>query len=407
MAKKKSATESVNDGKFDGMFYKSPEDFKRVYQETGITGFDLAISNGQGLPVGGCILMYSAPGSGKSTLCVEIANRILRKNEAAGLPYKCLFLDIEGGSDGLAQNTHLMDFASPTRGRRLLYKPAGGMTWNDLEEMFKCIENETPPFDDVRLVIIDSLNSIQSEAQADRKKKINSGDFGTSAKDRYNLYNKYVLNLKSKGVTFLFISQQRQKQGATMFEDQKKAATADGDDHIVDCILKLSRNGGGNNAETKKVDVISAATGEKAKIATQFFCNVEAPKKNRFYAGLPKVPMLVKIGKGIVNAYTLRNILLTYHFMKVAGTGVGRTVTMVDELLTFVGNSYPFEQGSKLPVANKWIADNNDGIIEFLKSKGKYTLVEPAENTEEDFGDNDTDNEDDNEEETVEEMDEE
>ena len=55
----------------------------------------------------------------------------------------------------------------------------------------------------------------------------------------------------------------------------------------------------------------------------------------------------------------------------------------------------------------KWIADNNDGIIEFLKSKGKYTLVEPAENTDEDFGDNDTDNEDDNEEETVEEMNEE
>ena len=393
MAKKKDAPAGVNDGKYAGVFYRKVDDFKKVYQETGIVGFDLAISNGKGLPIGGCILMYSAPGSGKSTLCVEIAKRLLQKNAEQNIPYKCLFLDIEGGSDGLAENTGLMNYATPEYGCRLNYKPAGGMTWNELEEMFKAIEEDVPPFDNTRLVIIDSLNSIQSEAQADRNKKINSGDFGTSAKDRYNLYNKYILNLKRKGVTFLFISQQRQKQGAAMFEDQKKAATADGDDHIVDCILKLSRTGGGNDKETKKTEVISAATGEKSKVATRFYCNVEAPKKNRFYAGLPKVPILIRTGYGIVNGFTMRNLLRTYHYIKVNGTGANKTVTMADEMLSFIGDSHPFEQDSKQAVADRWITENTPALIEFLKSKDKYRLVEdPAKVQAPEFDDDDSDN---------------
>ena len=53
---------------WDKDFITDENEFITTYQETGVIGFDLAISNGRGLPVGGCILMYSAPGSGKSTL---------------------------------------------------------------------------------------------------------------------------------------------------------------------------------------------------------------------------------------------------------------------------------------------------------------------------------------------------
>lgn len=365
---------AANDGKWKGTFLRSAKDFKKTYQETGVVGFDLAISNGQGLPVGGCILMYSAPGSGKSTLCAEIAKRMLTKNEAAGIPYKCLFIDIEGGSDGLADNMGLAPFCEPEHGCRLNYMPVGSLTWNRLEEMFKAILANEPPFDDTRLVIIDSLNSIQSEAQADKSKAINAGDFGSSAKDRYNLYNKYVLDLKKKGVTFLFISQQRQKQGASQFEDQKKAATADGDDHIVDCILKLTRSGGGNNKETKKVAITSTATGKATNVSKRFFCTISAPQKNRFYAGLPAVPVLIKTGVGISDAYTVKNMLLTLKYLKEGGSAQKRVYTFADDLVAYV-NDATFENDCDSKHANQWIKDHVPEIRDFLKSKNKWSLI--------------------------------
>lgn len=381
------ATAAVNDGKWKGTFLRSAKDFKKTYQETGVVGFDLAISNGKGLPVGGCILMYSAPGSGKSTLCAEIAKRMLAKNEAAGIPYKCLFIDIEGGSDGLADNMGLSQYCEPEHGCRLNYMPVGSLTWNRLEEMFKAILADEPPFDNTRLVIIDSLNSIQSEAQADKKKAINAGDFGSSAKDRYNLYNKYVLDMKRKGITFLFISQQRQKQGASQFEDQKKAATADGDDHIVDCILKLTRSGGGNNKETKKVAVISTATGKASNVTQQFFCNISAPQKNRFCSGLPAVPVLVRTGVGIVNRYTMKNILLTQKLLKEGGSAQKRIYTVDDELVAYV-NDANFTNNCDGKTVNQWIGLNIDAIKDFLKSKNKWTLIK-EETTLDDYDDGD------------------
>ena len=368
-----ASTNAINDGKWAGLFYRTEEQFQKTYQETGIIGFDLAISDGKGLPVGGCIMMYSAPGSGKSTLCADIAERLLYKNEQANIPYKCLFIDLEGGSDGLAVNLGLSKYATPEHGCRLNYLPMGGLTWNKLEEFFKAIENDEPPFDNVRLVIIDSLNSIQSEAQADKDKAINAGDFGSSAKDRYNLYNKYVLDLKKKGVTFLFISQQRTKQGASQFEDQKKSATADGDDHIVDCILKLSKSQGGNNADVKKVEVLSAATGEKAKIAPRFLCTIQAPNKNRFCADLSAVPVLVKVGKGIQNWYTVKKMLETYKLMKNAGSANAPRYVMNQKVIDFVGEQFEQECGKE--ECQKWIASHVTPIREFFKSVDLYHLT--------------------------------
>lgn len=368
-----SATATVNDGDYTGLLYRSREQFKKTYQETGIVGFDLAISDGKGLPVGGCILMYSAPGSGKSTLCTDIAERLLYKNEKENIPYKCLFIDLEGGSDGLTTNMGLDKYVEPEHGCRLNYIPMGGMTWNQLEKIFNDILNDKPPMDNVRLVIIDSLNSIQSEAQADKSKAVNSGDFGSSAKDRYVLYNKYVLDLKKKGVTFLFISQQRTKQGASMFEDQKKSATADGDDHIVDCILKLSRSQGGNNADVKKVEVLSAATGEKAKIAPRFLCTIQAPSKNRFCADLSPVPVLVKVGKGIQNWYTIKKMLETYKLLKNQGSANAPRYVLNEKVVNYVGE--PFEQECNKEVCQKWIANHVVGIKEFFKSVDLYHLT--------------------------------
>ena len=43
---------------YDKEFLQTEEDFIQHFQETGVFGFDLAVSNGRGLPIGGCVLMY-------------------------------------------------------------------------------------------------------------------------------------------------------------------------------------------------------------------------------------------------------------------------------------------------------------------------------------------------------------
>ena len=358
---------------WDKDFITDENEFITTYQETGVIGFDLAISNGRGLPVGGCILMYSAPGSGKSTLCADIAKRLLDKNEKAGNPYQCLYIDIEGGSKGLALNNGLSKYVSAEHGRRLIYRRSKRTTWNDVENMFRAILDKDEHVKDVRLVIIDSISAIMSETQADLKADINKGDFGSGAKDRNILFNKYLLELKSKGVSFLLIAQQRQKQGASAFEDQKRAATADGDDHIVDCILKLSRSQGGNNADVKKVEVLSAATGEKAKIAPRFLCTIQAPSKNRFCADLSPVPVLVKVGKGIQNWYTIKKMLETYKLLKNQGSANAPRYVLNEKVVNYVGE--PFEQECNKEVCQKWIANHVTGIKEFFKSVDLYHLT--------------------------------
>ena len=358
---------------WDKDFITDENEFITTYQETGVIGFDLAISNGRGLPVGGCILMYSAPGSGKSTLCADIAKRLLDKNEKAGNPYQCLYIDIEGGSKGLALNNGLSKYVSAEHGRRLIYRRSKRTTWNDVENMFRAILDKDEHVKDVRLVIIDSISAIMSETQADLKADINKGDFGSGAKDRNILFNKYLLELKSKGVSFLLIAQQRQKQGASAFEDQKRAATADGDDHIVDCILKLSRSQGGNNADVKKVEVLSAATGEKAKIAPRFLCTIQAPSKNRFCADLSPVPVLVKVGKGIQNWYTIKKMLETYKLLKNQGSANAPRYVLNEKVVNYVGE--PFEQECNKEVCQKWIANHVVGIKEFFKSVDLYHLT--------------------------------
>lgn len=356
-------------------FVSFEDELDTVFQETGVVGFDLAISNGRGLPVGGCILLYSAPGSGKSTLCVDIAKRMLAMHEQSGIPYKCLFVDVEGGSKGLVKQSGLASYVTAEHGRRLLYRPSKRTTWNDIEDYCKAILEDDPLFKDVKLIIIDSLSSIMSETMADEKKAVNAGDFGSSAKDRYVLYNKYFLDLKSKGVTILLIAQQRTKQGATMFEDPKKAATADGDDHIVDTILKLSRTQGGQNADTKKVDVMSTASNASQKMSKQFFINIQAPVKNR-YGAYPAVPVLVKIGTGIINRFTIKNMLLSkgISLMKEGGSKVNRTYTVDEELLAYIGDN-SFVQGSDRLTTNNWITAHVEPIKEFLKSKDLYKVV--------------------------------
>lgn len=287
-------------------FAKSSQDLVPEFIETGNIGLDMALSNGRGLPIGGCVIFYSAPGAGKSTLTADALRRILTKYEKEDLPYRALYIDIEGSND-LLYKTGLAKFIDEEHGHRLLYQ--GGYTnFEDLEEMCKGIIKGDKGYEDVKLVVIDSLTMLMSEQE--ENKDLNAGDFGTANRIRNTFYRKYVSVMKDLGISFIFISQQRANQNAGLFGDPKKSALADGDNHIADIILKLSKSEGGSRTEIKKQDT-QVSTSEKAvKLSPNFITKI-SKSKNR-YVNMPEIEILCTYGRGVQNKFILNTMLNTY-----------------------------------------------------------------------------------------------
>ena len=56
--------------------------------ETGNIGFDLALSNGKGIPVGASVLLWADPGCGKSTILADVSKRLLKRSKKNNIPFK-------------------------------------------------------------------------------------------------------------------------------------------------------------------------------------------------------------------------------------------------------------------------------------------------------------------------------
>ena len=84
----------------------------------------------------------------------------------------------------------------------------------------------------------------------------------------------------------------------------------------------------------------------------------------------------MKTGQGVVNTYTMRNLLIHNKLLKIGGSAQKPKVTINDELLSFVNSAEPFVQESNVKETNAWITNNMGAIREFLKSKNKYRLIE-------------------------------
>ena len=52
--------------------------------ETGNIGFDMALSNGLGLPIGSSVLLWAAPACGKTTLFADVSKRLIKIHKSKG-----------------------------------------------------------------------------------------------------------------------------------------------------------------------------------------------------------------------------------------------------------------------------------------------------------------------------------
>ena len=337
------------------------EEKETVYIPTGNIGFDFALSEGRGLPLGASILLWADPGCGKSTLLADISRRLLDIHKSQGKPFKVLYIAAEGSRElmvsmGLQEYMKSKDFIYVER----------CLSWRQIEMIYDTILNgQHPVYRDVKMIIIDSVNNILSDANLE--KSAADGDFGTRAKERSTFYSKYFPLCKEHEINSFLISQVRHNQetAGMMYGDKRKAAVSYADKHNVDIILKCSKSlSDGDIKETYTRTVFGKVRDKEEYIIKLTSSATDC--KNRYCPGLPSEIFMVQ-GKGADNAYVLRKLLEANELVKAGGGWYSFAESICKKL------DLPSTNMRK-DVLMDLIRSNVGKVVEFLKEEGLYGL---------------------------------
>ena len=93
--KKTVLSQEIKKG-LDDIVNKSMTDADTQYTETCNVGFDLALTNGKGLPRGTSVLFYADPACGKTTLLADVSKRLIQVTQGTEEPFKVLYIASEG-----------------------------------------------------------------------------------------------------------------------------------------------------------------------------------------------------------------------------------------------------------------------------------------------------------------------
>lgn len=328
------------------------------YVETGDIGFDLALTDGKGIPMGSSTLLWAKPGSGKTTVVADACRRLIKKYKSMGEPFKVLYLAVED-SLGLMHALGLKEYIDS---KDFIYV-ARRLCWRNVETFYEAVLNDVGAYADVKLIVIDSVNNVLSDQNT--KNSCADGDYGTRSRERSNFYSKYLPLCKEKGVSSFFISQVRKKQQAGLYEDPNKAAVSDVDLHNVDIIIKCSASTNSTDASKVEEETVFG----KDKIASKCVFKMDSKAtdcKNRYIKG-HSVSLLFEKGVGVWNYYTLRKLLEGHKFMKTSGGW-----WTIDPELAETFNL----PKTKLRTANvnEIIQEHAGELVNFLKEVGKYKV---------------------------------
>lgn len=360
----------------DTMFASNDKDLVTEFEETGNIGLDMALTNGKGVPIGSYIILTAGNGAGKSTTCMDLVKRILYRWKKAGLKEnKVIYIDMEG-SKKLAED---LGFGEYINDGTLLYK-GGPCLMSQLEHICQSILDGKKQVSGVKYIFIDSITNLICEKE--QNAEIEKGDFGNAVAARNKFYKKYLAALEKEGITIFGISQQRKKQAVmNAYEDQNKAAVADGDLHYADIIIKVAKSSGGNDTETKKKEIFNATTGKTDKISYQFKVTYSTYGDKNRYGHFPPVTTLMTYGKGCQNWFILKTLLNSFEFLENKGSASYPKWNFKPELVKFVG----VDPGADLSKADMraYIANYLPEIKDFMRSVDKYCITEDRGDVEE------------------------
>lgn len=328
------------------------------YVETGVVGLDLALTDGKGLPMGSSTLLWALPGCGKTTVVADVCKRLIKKNKAMGEPFKVLYLDVED-STGLITAMGLDEFEKTKDFLHVRKR----LCWRNVETFYDAVLQGYGDYKNVKLIVIDSVNSVLSDQNM--KNSVADGDYGTKSRERSAFYSKYLPLCKEKGVSSFFISQVRQKQNASLYEDPNKAAVSNVDLHYVDVILKCSASTNKTDASKIEEETIFG----KDTVISKYIFKMDSKAtgcKNRYIKG-HAVEMMVEKGRGVCNFYAVRKLLEGNKLLK----GVSGWYTFDPDLIkTFNLPDHKY----KLKEVNEIIHKNTGELVDMLKKMGKYKV---------------------------------
>lgn len=327
--------------------------------ETGNVGLDLALSDGKGLPMGASILLWAKPGSGKTTIVADASKRLIKKAKANGETFKVLYLAVEDSS-GLMTALGMDEYIES---RDFLYVPKS-FCWRQVETFYEAVLNGYGDYAGVKLIVIDSVNNVLSDQNV--KNSVADGDFGTKSRERSAFYSKFLPLCKEKGISSFFISQVRQKQAASMYEDPNKAAVSNVDLHNVDIIIKCTAL-----SDTKYASKIEEETifgTDKVSSKCIFRMDSKATDcKNRFIRG-NAVDLLFEKGKCVWNYFVIEKMLIANKLLKIPSSGWYAFDKEISETFGLPDSKM------RLDEIHDFVQSHVGDFVELLKKMGKYKV---------------------------------
>lgn len=347
------------------------DDLPTSFRETGCIPMDLALTNGKGLPEGGAILFYATSGCGKTTIYADMIKHLLENALAKDEAYKVVYVDVEGSRELLLS----MGLGNYIASGDLILKE-GAITFAQLEELYAKVlawyeDPDNPKNDetykDVKCIVVDSLNMVQSQALMD--KAVDDGDFGSNAKERSRFYPKYFTRCKACGVTNLYITQVRVNINGTAFSEATKAAISPSDKFFFDIVIKGSKSERAQkDAEKVTVNTAFGALEMQDRCMVTISSGKGEWVKNR-YGHFPDIPLILQYGKRVISAYTLREMLVNWGYIKEkAGY-----FTVGPQLNEAMGWDFGDKSVRKKAV-NSAISQDVDKVVLFLKSEDMFKI---------------------------------
>ena len=360
MAEKKKPTREVKDSLLSQR--TKPEELRDSFILTGNPSFDIAISNGRGIPVGAFFMITAAKGTGKTTLCYDLVGKLLRRHKASKVPFKVVHLDIEG-SKSLAGAFNLDEFV--TSGD--LLHMTGPVTYKRLEEMyFDIIDKKVPEYKNTKVIILDSIKNVTTDSMID--KDCEKAHYGLTAKAETEFFTKMVPLCLQHGITTILINHEKVVQGQVDFKGNaiKTEAGSDAAKYFSSALLRMTKKTDSKDIDLSK-KTVSGMHGN-IELADKYIVIMTSPEKNR-YCRIGPVEMLVEYGKRIIDAQPVRDLLISNKLIKESGKGL-----MLDDAIA--PDNFKGKELTRKEIRT-FVSTYEPGLITYLQGHGMYQF-EPA-----------------------------